>query len=338
MTTRLPDDCVRLLKLQHGAIARWQAGEAGLALATIDALLRQGRWQPIYRGVYAAFTGRPPRECLVWAGILRAGPGAILSHHTAAELDGLIDHPSRVIHVTVGHERQIRFFDARPSGLALPIAIHRTDRIEAVRHPARMPPRTRIEETIVDLTQLSTSFDDAFSWLCKGCGRRLVTPQQIRAAAIKRGRVRWRREILQALPLIADGVHSNLEHRYVRGVEQAHGLPTARRQPRVALLNDGLPRAMYLDNLYDPFGVVVELDGRAYHLVEDRWRDIRRDNSNARSGKVTLRFSYADVANRTCEVATDVSDTLRLRGWGGEPRRCGPRCRLGVASTGSLLS
>jgi very-short-patch-repair endonuclease len=92
-----------------------------------------------------------------------------------------------------------------------------------------------------------------------------------------------------------------------------------------------------LDNLYDPLGVVVELDGRANHLIEDRWRDIHRDNSNARSGKVTLRFSYADVTCRTCEVAADVCDTLRWRGWVGEPRRCGPCCSLAIPSAGTLL-
>lgn len=151
-----------------------------------------------------------------------------------------------------------------------------------------------------------------------------MTAQRLRAAAVKRGRLRWRDEILQALPLIADGVHSNLEHYYVRDVEQAHGLPTARRQPRVAGLRSGFLTTIYLDNLYEPFGVVVELDGRADHLVEDRWRDIHRDNSNARSGKVTLRFSYADVTDRTCEVATDVCGTLRSRGSDRQPLRCGP--------------
>jgi hypothetical protein len=337
MPNGLPDDCTRLLKLQYGVMARWQAPGVGLAEATIDTLLRQRRWRTLYRGVYAAFTGDPPRRCLLWAGVLRAGPGAVLSHYSAAELDGLTDRPSRVIHVTIGHDRQVRFSGARSSGLALPIAVHRTDRIDAIRHPVRTPPRTRIEDTILDLTQQSMSFDDAFGWLCKGCGRRLVTPQRLRAAAAKRGRVRWRDEICQALPLIADGVHSNLERYYVRDVEQAHGLPTARRQPRVTRMRSGLLSAIYLDNEYEPFGVVVELDGDASHLVEDRWRDIHRDNSNARSGKVTLRFSYADVKDRPCEVATDVYGTLRSRGWDSSPHRCGPRCSLSISSTGSLL-
>ncbi len=329
MPTDLPDECGGLLKLQHGAMARWQAADVGLAPATIDALVRRGRWRSLYRGVYAAFTGDPPRGCLLWAGALRAGPGAVLSHHTAAELDGLTDLPSRVIHVTVGHDRRIKISGAEPFRSASPIAIHRTDRIDAIRHPVRTPPRSRIVETILDLTQLSASFDDAFSWLCKGCGRRLVTPQQIHAATARRARMRWRDEILGALPLIADGVQSNLEFRYVRDVEQAHALPTARRQPRV-VRGSPFPRSGYLDNLYQAYGLVVELDGSADHLVEDRWGDIHRDNANARSGRATLRYSWADVTCRTCEVAADVFGVLWRRGWEGQPRCCGPHCTVRV--------
>lgn len=204
------------------------------------------------------------------------------------------------------------------------IVVHRTDRLAAVRHPARNPPRTRIEETVLDLAQLSASFDDAFSWLSRDCGRRLVTAQQLRQAVIARGRQRWRDEILAVLPDIAAGVHSNLEHRYVHDVERPHGLPRAKRQPRMV---HGT-RSRYPDNLYESFGVGVELDGSAYHLVEDRWQDIRKDNASAASGIVTLRFSWADVTRRPCAVAAVVASALRQRGWPGPPSRCGPECMI----------
>jgi hypothetical protein len=272
----------------------------------------------------------------LWAAVLRAGPDAVLSHQTAAELDGLTDRPSRLAHVTIAHGRRVKISGDEPFRRVLPIVIHRSERLEATRHPARTPPRTRTEETILDLTQVSASFDDAFSWLCQGCGRRLVTPQQVHAAAATRGKLRWRNEILEALPLIASGVHSNLEHYYVRDVEQAHGLPTARRQPRVVLATQ-FRRAIYLDNQYDPFGLVVELDGCAAHVVEDRWRDIHRDNSNASAGKVTLRFNYADVTKRSCQVAADVCSTLRWRGWDGVPCRCGQNCVLADSPAPGLL-
>jgi len=175
---------------------------------------------------------------------------------------------------------------------------------------------------VLDLAQISASFDEVFSWLTRACGRRLVTPQQLCQALIARTRMRWRDEILAALDVVSEGVHSNLEFRYVRDVERPHGLPQGKRQASVIQA----ARSHYLDNLYEPFGVGVELDGRAYHRVEDRWRDIRKDNASATSGIVTLRFSWADVTRRPCAVAVDVARALQRRGWPGAVARCGPAC------------
>ncbi len=322
MPVDLPDDCARLLERQREVIARWQARAVGLSPAVIDGQLRCGRWRPLYRGVYAVYTGAPPRESLLWAGLLRAGPGAVLSHHTAAELDGLTDRSSEVIHVTVGHDRRVEVAGSQGLGFLPRIVLHRTTRLDAVRHPARTPPRTRIAETVLDLAQLSDSFDDVFSWLSRGCGRRLVTPQQLHRALAARTRMRWRDEILGALDIIASGVHSSLEHRYARDVEKAHGLPEATRQAR--MLRGSRP--YYLDNLYEVFKVGVELDGRAYHLVEDRWRDIRKDNVGAASGIVTLRFNWSDVTLRPCAVAAEVASALQQRGWPGPLSPCAPAC------------
>lgn len=335
MATKYP----KLLDLQNGVFAGWQAPTVGLSPAVIDARLRRGRWRPLYRGVYATYTGPVPREGVVWAGLLRAGPGAVLSHHTAAELDGLTDRPSRTTHVSVGPGKRVRVSEAELQGSLPRIMVHRAARLDAIRHPARTPPRTRIEDTVLDLAELSAHFDDAFSWLSRGCGRRLVTPPMLRGALIMRSRMRWRDEILAALLIIEDGVQSNLEYRYVRDVERAHGLPEAKRQARVAadsghlagsrhLAGSGHLRSRYLDNLYEAFGVAVELDGSAYHLVEDRWRDIRRDNLNATSGIVTLRFSWTDVSQRPCAVAADVIGALRRRGWSGRAAQCGLGCMI----------
>ena len=327
MSVDLPGDCARLLKRQRGVIARWQAPAAGLSPTFIDGQLRRDRWQPLYFGVYAAFTGVPPRESLLWAGLLRAGPEAVLSHHTAAELDGLTDHPVAGIHITIGHDRRIEIPGGRRHRLAPRIVLHRTVRLDAIRHPVKTPPRTRIEETVLDLTQVGASFDEAFSWLSRGCGRRLVTPQQLSQALNARGRVRWRDELAAALDVVSEGAHSYLEYRYIYDVERPHRLPTAKRQ--ATMLREARPQR--LDNLYEGFGVGVELDGRAYHLVEDRWRDIHKDNASAISGITTLRFSWADVTRRPCAVAADVARALQRRGWVGPAWQCGPGCTAALS-------
>ena len=99
-------------------------------------------------------------------------------------------------------------------------------------------------------------------------------------------------------------------------------LPAARRQVPVTLGG----RRRYLDNLYQDYLLAVELDGAAAHPVTERWRDIRRDNSLAGLGMLTLRYSWSDVTSQRCQVAAQIAGVLAQRGWPGPVRRCSPRC------------
>lgn len=322
MAIHISGACQELLELQHGVIARWQAAEAGLNARVIDPQLHNGRWQSLYRGVYATFSGRASRMAVLWAAVLRGGPGAALSYDTAAELDRLVDKPSSFIHVTVGPGRQATLSLRERQGPAPKIIFHRCARIEQVRHPARTPPRTRIEETTLDLIELSPNIDQALAWLASACGRRLTTPELLLGSMAARPRLRWRTELICALTDVGGGVHSVLEWHYVRGVERSHGLPRAERQ---AVSRVG-GRTRYLDNHYQEFGVAVELDGQAAHPAEARWRDIHRDNASAEAGIVTLRYGWADVMDEPCRVAAEIARVLRNHGWNGRPRPCGPGC------------
>jgi hypothetical protein len=135
--------------------------------------------------------------------------------------------------------------------------------------------------------------------------------------------MRWRREVALALGDAEGGALSVLEYRYLHGVERAHGLPAARRQARIS---QGAGNR-YLDNLYEEFGVCVELDGTAAHPADEQWRDKRRDNANVIEGIVTLRFGMLELGDRRCETARAVAALLSRNGWTGTPRACGPACR-----------
>jgi hypothetical protein len=155
------------------------------------------------------------------------------------------------------------------------------------------------------------------------CSARLVTPGQISIAAGRRAKLRWRADLMIALEQLSAGVQSSLELGYLRKVESPHGLPKARRQART---KNGT-RSAYLDNLYDEFGVAVELDGMAWHPIQDRSLDIRRDNYLARGGIITLRYNWADITSRSCLVAEEIAQVLAQRGWPGTIRSCGPHCQ-----------
>jgi very-short-patch-repair endonuclease len=313
---QLPDRCLRLLTRQSGVLASWQAEAAGISRLDVQDLLRSQRWQRLHFGVYAAFTGPPPREASLWAAALRAGPRSILSHETAAELDGLLTRRSREIHITVPHAQH------RPAVAG--IVIHRSSRAIAIRRQWRLPPRTMPEETVLDLADAATSFDDVIALVAKACQRRLITPFVLSETMQGRAKLRWRAEIAQALDDVAEGAHSPLEYRYVRDVERAHGLPTADRQARA----DQNGQRIFRDALYRRYRMTVELDGRANHPDEQRWSDQRRDNAAAVEGVITLRYGWADVTERPCETAREVGTALAGRGWRGPLRRCGPGCRV----------
>jgi hypothetical protein len=316
------DQCRELLEWQGQVIARWQAADIGADPAALDAELRRGRWQPLYRGVYAAYTGPPTRRSLLWAAVLRAGPGAGLSHRTAAELDRLTDERPGLIEVSVPAGRQVSVSRGE-LGTGVPrIVVRRSARLPGALQPGCNPPRTRTEETVLDLAQQAAAFDDALHWAIAGCARGRTSQEKLLAAMAARPRMRWRRELTGALDEVGAGVHSLLEFRYVREVERPHGLPVASRQARAQRES----RSQYLDNLYEDFGVAVELDGRAAHRAEDRWRDVHRDNYFAAVGVVTLRYSWGDVTERPCWVAEEISRVLRARGWTGGLARCGPAC------------
>ena len=185
-----------------------------------------------------------------------------------------------------------------------------------------LPPCTRVEDTVLDLIEVSATFEDAYAWIARAIGRRRTTAERIRLAMAARKKMRWRREIAVALGDAEDGALSVLEYRYVHRVERPHGLPAARRQARISQATGNT----YLDNLYEAFGVCVELDGTAAHPADEQWRDKRRDNANAVSGIVTLRFGVLDLGQRRCGTARAVAAVLRSRGWTGSARACGRGC------------
>src|SRR5258708_29948195 len=97
------------------------------------------------------------------------------------------------MHVTIGRDRRVQPDEPAPTPSAPRIMLHRSGRIAVSRHPARTPPRTRIAETVIDLTQLAANFDDVLGWLSRGCGRVLTTPDQIRSAVAARSKLCWMR-------------------------------------------------------------------------------------------------------------------------------------------------
>lgn len=326
MGLEVPVQCLELLDNQRGIIGRSQAARFGLSGYSIRHRVRAADWQRIQRGVYAAFSGELMREAHLWAALLRAGPEAVLSHQTAAELYGLIKQPSSMIHLSVPHESHPARYGRIPG-----VVVHRSRILEATRHPVLLPPRTRVEDTVLDLIERMDEPRDRYDLICRAIGERLTTASRLRQALGRRKRFRDRRETEAALGDAGQGALSNLERWYLRGVERRHKLPLATRQASFKVGG----RSIYLDNLYEDYRVCVELDGAAAHPAGEQWRDKRRDRRNlAVEGIVTMRFGFADLSTgrAQCQTAGEVARVLRARGpWTGAACRL-PGCRVGTVT------
>jgi len=262
------------------------------------------------------FTGPLPRPTQVWAALLRAGPGAAASHQTAAELDGLCAARDHRVHVTVPVTRRVL---GRRDGMV----VHYAHRLPQSRHPSKSPPRTRIEDTVLDLVDVSKTAREVEGWLTAACEKRLTTPERLAESLMSRKKIRWRPMLEASLLDVAEGAQSPLELAFLRRVERAHGLPRGERQLRWAGR-----RVIWIDVDYLLYRTRVELDGRLGHQGEGRFRDRRRDNRGVVGRIWSLRYGFAETFGSPCDVAAEVAIVLSDRGWTGTPRPCGPGCPL----------
>ncbi len=252
-------------------VKRQQALDAGMSDSAIVARIRFGRWRRVHAGVYATFTGPITRDAQLWAAVLAAGPGAQLSHQTAAEINRLTDRPSPLIHVTIPANRRI----TSPEG----VIIHLSSALSVGWRFARgIPPHTFAEETIVDLVHAATDINDVIACVTGGFGKGKVSESRLKEVAAARKRLRWRGDLDEIILAGAGGAHSVIEYRYDHDVEQAHGLPRAARQVKYTK-PDG--SRGYRDRYYEKYKLIVELDGKRYHPPEHRGRDQDRDNDAA---------------------------------------------------------
>jgi hypothetical protein len=321
----IPATVRRQAREQGGVITRRQAIQAGLSVDKITWLLKREDWRQVHRGVYATFNGPVSRSALLWAAVLYAGPGAYLSHETAAEINGLSDDQSAAISVTIPASRRV----SAPPG----VVIHHSSRKAMTWRPPGMPPYTVAEETVIDLVQAAVAVDDVVALVTRGYGRRRLTEHQLKYLAHARKKLRWRRELTEIIQMAAGGAHSPLEYRHDHDVQRAHGLPEPVKQDRFRKTDGGWG---YRDRCYPQYGrLVIELDGRRFHPDEQHRTDRERDNQAAVTG-TTLRYGWDDVTRRACETAGQVAEALRNRGWAGTLTPCSPSCRaVGGRPSGS---
>lgn len=212
-----PDQLNALVADQAGVVSRTQLLDLGFSDSVVKAQLRASRWQRVYTGVFATFTGDLPELAGVWAALLLAGPGAVASHATALRLFGMRSLPDdATIHVSVSHKRQI---SPRPG-----LVVHRRCGLAAVVHPVRHPPSVRLEDAVLHVAAdpaRDGGRSGGMAVVADACQRRLTNVTRLRAALDRLPVLPGRRTLAGVLDDVAEGAHSFLELRYLNRVERA---------------------------------------------------------------------------------------------------------------------
>ena len=298
-----------LTRVQGGVVSWAQLRDLGAEKHDVDRMLRRRELTRIHRGVFIDHTGRPSRRQLEVAAVLACAPAA-LGFESALGLPT----PDGRIRLVVPYGRTVR----PPPG----VRIQRSRHFEARVDPMQVPPAIRFTEAAIDAA-LGRDPADAFTLLAEVIHTRRTTPGQLRNALAARVRVPGRLLLTELLDDLDAGTCSVLERGYLRLVERPHRLPRMNRQVRDVLNG----RVIYRDGEFAEYGVVIELDGLAFHNgPRARARDSVRDlETLADTDAISIRISHPQVFQQHCRTAHLIGTILRKRGWPGMPARC-PSC------------
>lgn len=280
----------RLAGRQAGRVTRAQLLALGLARGRIASWVRTGRVIEVLPCIYALGHSAPSREADLWAAVLYAGPGAMLSHATAAHWRGLIEYPPQMIEVSTPRKR-----NPQPG-----IRVYGRRRLERQLHNGI--PVTSIPQTILDLAATAD-----FNLVRKALAR-LDFRHELDLAALeaicgrgKSGSEPLRRALAIHQPRLAH-TNSPLEDDFLLWCER-WSVPLPRVNVRV--------HGVLVDAYWPKQGVVVELDGSDNHSSPAQ---IRRDRANELTlrghGLVVVRYDWDLVHDQPRLVYDDLIATL----------------------------
>jgi predicted transcriptional regulator of viral defense system len=295
-----------LAAAQHAVIALDQARELGLSADAVRKRAAAGRLHRIHRGVYSLV----PRSLLTreghWlAAVLACGPGAVLSHRTAAALHGLRPTAARKIDVTVrGRSGRAR------SGIEVhrstTLADHDTTTVNNI-------PCTTVARTQLDLAQtvqgrgLERAFEQAE--VMQVFDLRALEDQLARNA--RRPAARRVRALLDEYDLDGAPTETPIEDAFLEVVRSA-GLPEPRRQHWILLADGGA--AIRADFAWPAARLAVETDGRGAHLTRPAFeRDRLSGQRLAAAGWMQIRATWAQIRREPVRLAETIARLLERR-------------------------
>jgi very-short-patch-repair endonuclease len=278
---------------QHGVVARRQILELGVGRRAVERRLERGRLHIVHRGVYAVGHRALTRHGRWMAAVLAAGPGAVLSHHSAAALAGIRPTSRSRIDVTVPRTLHATR-TLRPHR-----AVLEPDEITTVHGiPTTTPARTLLDlAAALDLRQLERAMNETEVF-------RLTSPTSLEHLLDRYPGRRGTANLRALLRTARSSTRSELEAGFLTFVDDSR-LPRA----DTNIVIEG----MEVDAAWREQAVIVELDGYTFHGTRDAFeRDRRRDRHLTANGWRVLRITSRDLEDRPLELATQLRALLSM--------------------------
>jgi len=294
-----------LVRRQSGVVSRTQALRF-VSDKLVSWRISSGRWQAPHPGVYVTHNGPLSPAQQLWVASLAVGAGvpALLGGVTALIVRGLQRFTSSHIHVLLpAHRRCTR----PPAG----VCVHRTRELRRSDVCLSMPPTTTAARSVVDAASWARSDAEARTIVAMSYQQGLVGGDQVERVLRHHQRVR-RHGLIRRTAADARSGSQSLAELDLVALCRKERLPLPTRQ---VFRSDAAGRPRYLDAVFEPWGVRVEIDGAHHMAVDQWWNDMRRHNDLARRDEVLLRFPAWLVRERPAEVAATIRSALREAGW-----------------------
>jgi very-short-patch-repair endonuclease len=284
-----------------GVLGRRELLRLGMNRWEIEAECRAGRWQRFGRQTIKVCDG--DAALARWYRALHeVGWPAVLDGVSALVAAGLRGIEEPVVHVAVPKSANPR----RCRG----VAVHETRRYDRTAVLPDGVPRMRPATAAVHAALWARSDRQAALYVVAAGQQGLFTPEQL-ALEVESVRRDRRRGLLRGLCRdVAGGIEALGERDFARLIA-ARGLPEPDRQVRRRT-----PSGHYrYDNVWDAFGLTVEIDG-VHHLDATAWiGDALKQNEVSLDGHVVLRIPNFALRADPDPFLDQVEQALRRGGW-----------------------
>jgi predicted transcriptional regulator of viral defense system len=285
---------------QHGVVSLTQLMERGLSERAVHDRAVASRLHRIHQGVYAVGHPLLTQEGRWMAAVLACGPGAVLSHRSAAALWGLRRDGRSTVDVTA---------PCRRGRIPIGIDAHRHSSLHnRDRTTVKCIPCTSVARTLLDIAatvsprQLHNAITEAEVLRAFD----LVAVQDVISRSRRRRGVARLRRSVGAYDSRHERTRGELERRFLTLCARSELPPPEVNAP---LVLDGMP--IEADFLWRDARLIVEADSRRFHDTVSAFEsDRRRDQHLLLAGWRVIRCTWRQVVDQPGELTLVLRNLL----------------------------